>query len=133
MENLHDYELTQQLVVRRRQVLRQMSDDVRWLIAQPADSWIWVSSQRDLVDLIHTVWLQQTITDDLVRPLSQAKLCQLAFAAVGLPMPSNVASIVRKVCNRSNERLSMLYRYEAMEDVSEMLHHFIKKRYHETK
>lgn len=73
---------------------------LQWLIMQPAGSVEWHSTKRDLVELVAIVAERRLIKDDRGLPLSQRKLAQLAFTAVGMKSPKNVAEVVLRIRNR---------------------------------
>lgn len=94
-------------------VLSRMVDDLRWILSQPAGSLVWRGTQRDLAELVHTVWLTQELTDTLGRPRSQADLAQQAFAACGRRLPHCLSAYIAKAGQRRNPRLTLLCRYAA--------------------
>lgn len=133
METTDEFDMMQQRIASRQQALRQMTDDLRWLLSQPAGCVTWTATKRDLVELAHWVWTQQTLLDDRGRPMARNQLVRRAFAAVGLPTPASVATIVALIQNRLSERLSMLFRYEALAGEEHIINRFIQFNYHDTR
>lgn len=133
METTEEYDIMQQRVASRQQALRQMTDDLRWLLSQPLGSVTWTATKRDLLELVHWVWTQHSLLDDRGRPMTRSQLVGRAFTAVGLPIPTGVATIVAQIKDRLSERLSMLYRYEALAGEDHIINRFIQFNYHDTR
>lgn len=73
---------------------------LRWIISQPPGSVQWLSTQRDLVELVAWVGSRRLIRDFRGMPMSQRLLARLAFAAVGLPCPRRLSHIAWRIRNR---------------------------------
>lgn len=75
---------------------------LHWLIEQPPGSVSWYGTKRDLVELIAIVAEEKVIKDYRGFPLSQRKLAQYAFRAVGLSAPTRLSCVVWQIRNRIN-------------------------------
>lgn len=100
----------------RRQALRQMTADLQHLVDSEAGTAEWHRTKRDLVELIHVVWQQQTIIDEQGYRASQLWLARRAFRAVGWPepKPSRLTSDVWAIGRRRSRRRSLLSCYEQL-------------------
>ena len=96
---------------RRQRALGDMAHDVGWLVRQPRGSQRWTGTQRDLVEMVHAAWRTGTIAGDDGLPLSQRRIAELAFAAVGRKAPKALTHIVCCIGNRADTRRSMVERY----------------------
>lgn len=94
-----------------RQAAERMVNDLLWLVNQAEGSVTWCSTRADLIDMVHTVWLQGVIRGDDGRPISQNALARKAFAAVGMELPRSMSSVVCRLNDRSRPFFSLLYRY----------------------
>jgi hypothetical protein len=133
MEVTTDLQMIDEAIQKRRRVLKQMTEDVRWLMAQPAESVGWTSTQRDLLELVQVAWTQKTLTDEQGRLLTRKVICDKTFGAVGYPVPVNVAGIIRRMMGRRKAYLTLVHRYEYIDDERDMFYTLIDKKDHDKK
>lgn len=124
---MDEIESLQRNLERRQQTLRQMGDDLQWLISQEPGRYRWISTQRDLLELVDIVWQQERCRDEQGRPLSRRELVDLAFRAVSRLPPRHVACLVQRIRNRSRPSLSLFCRYEqaAAPHTPHLLQHYV--------
>ncbi len=118
-------ELIQERQRRRLKALSRMTDDLAWLIGQPAGRVGWTGTQRGLVEMVHLVWQQRRLVDTQGCPYTQAQLAREAFAAVGRRVPGSLTRIVGDLAERVSDDCSMLSRYERLDGEDNILNHFI--------
>ena len=119
-----ELELITQRYRRRQAALQRMVADMRWLIAQRPGSLRWTGTQRDLVEMVHLVWLQHSIIDNRGCPYTRRRLAAMAFAAVGRAVPGSLSRIVSFVSARVSPELSMVSRYEQLALEDHIINHF---------
>lgn len=72
-----------------------------WLIRQPAGSVEWKSTRIDLVELVLDVAMTERLRDGRGYPMTQRRLAEMAFRAVGLPFaPKHLPAVVFRIRNR---------------------------------
>lgn len=108
---IDEYEQQQRRLARRREALRQLTADVRHLVAQPPASVAWPRTKTDLVEMVNLAWQTHEITDGYGRPCTRAELARRAFSAVGLEVPRSLAHWVWKINNRVTDHRSVLRTY----------------------
>ena len=111
---------------RRQEAMGRMTADLQWLIGQPSGSLTWTGTQRDLVEMVHLVWMRNAVTDRQGRPCTQNELARRAFRAVGRPVPPSLPRIVSRVQNRVTAGLSMVERYERLAGQGCTIAHFVQ-------
>lgn len=68
---IDEYEQQQRRLARRREALRQLTADVRHLVAQPPASVAWPRTKTDLVEMVNLAWQTHEITDGYGRPCTR--------------------------------------------------------------
>lgn len=72
----------------------------------------WMGSMIDLVDLAHEVYMTETLIDREGHPLPFGLIARRIFAALHMPMPSNLYSMAYNARNRKGvKQTSMFSRY----------------------
>ena len=94
---------------RRQEAMGRMTADLQWLIGQPSGSLTWTGTQRDLVEMVHLVWMRNAVTD-----------------RQGRPVPPSLPRIVSRVQNRVTAGLSMVERYERLAGQGCTIAHFVQ-------
>lgn len=123
---MNELEQMQQRLQRRHRALERMTADLDWLIAQPRGSLRWLSTKRDLVEMVHLVWLSQRLCDSRGRLFTRPTLASLAFAAVGMDAPQSLRHVVYELRNRRTSSLSMLHRYQQLEALPNIIARFVE-------
>lgn len=111
-DSMDDIQQLQANLARRQRTLRQMSDDVLWLLRQKVGRYRWTGTRRDLVELVHIVWQQGVCLDEQAKALQQMELIRRVFRVVGQEAPHQISCMLRGIQNRTKPTLSMLWRYE---------------------
>lgn len=112
----------------RQKALGRLTADVHWLTGRPCNSIRWMSTRRDLVEMIDLAWMQRTLTDRQGRPYSRRQLARRVFAVVGQSMPHSLERVVSQIRERATAELSILYRYQQFVDEPNILQRFCKPR-----
>lgn len=123
-----EMEQFQQSLARRQYALQQMDDDLQWLIDQPAGTYVWTGTHRDLIEMIDIVWHQGVCLDGQARPLSKRTLASRAFRAIGKEPPRQLSRTIQRIRDRQSPTLSILYRYEhlhAPQPAKRIIHRFL--------
>ena len=106
--------------------MARILSDVRWLMAQPRGSLVWMGTQRDLVEMVNIAWMQRAVIDSQGRPCTRKAMADRIFSVVGRPTPNHIARIVSRIGERCSPDLSMLARYARLAGECDIIHHFIK-------
>ncbi len=110
--------MSELLDIVRRQALRfeasnAIADDMQWLINHADNSFVWLSTQRDLVEFVHLAWQASSFADPMGKPMTRMALARRAFAIVGQPVPPKLSPIVAQLQQRQSEEHSIVRRYMA--------------------
>ncbi len=122
MDSLHD--------IRCHQLLRQRAtaaivSDIGWLIGEPAGGHRWLSTQRDLIEMVRVAWLSGLLTDSLGRRITQQELARRAFGAVSRKAPAQIGPEIAKMEGRQGVP-TMVDRYMGLGAQTGIIQKFIK-------
>lgn len=126
---MNEIQQMRERLARRSRALNRMAADLSWLISQPCGSVRWLSTQRDLVEMVHLVAQTHTLHDDRGQRLTRAALARRAFAVVAQPLPRHLRHVVLEIGNRRTPWLSMLYRYQELEHVPDIIGRFVEQSF----
>ncbi len=89
----------------RKYALNQMTMNFCELLERSRyENLYWMGSMIDLVDLTHEVYMTETLIDRQGTPLPFALIAKRIFAALHMPMPSNLYSMAYNARNRKGVR-----------------------------
>ena len=97
----------------RKYALEQMTKQFCELMeCSPNENLYWLGSTTDLLDLAHEVYMTETLIDREGHPLPFGLIARRIFAALHMPMPSNLYSMAYNARNRKGvKQTSMFSRY----------------------
>lgn len=85
----------------RRQARTEMAGRLLgFLNVADRDNYYWVGSQRDLLELAYTAWLDGAVRDPQGRPIAFAALASRVCAKLHMPLPRNVYDTAAKARQR---------------------------------
>lgn len=92
-----------------REARRHLAESMAYVLRlPPANRVRWRGTKTDLMEAVHTTWLQGILLDSQGRYATLADLCALACAKLGVALPRNPRSNVRKAERRKGIRQTTL-------------------------
>lgn len=97
----------------KERALRTMENDMLWLLEQKGSKgYRWASTKRDLVEMVHEVWLRGVVYDFTGRVLPFTHLLKRVCDIVGVAVPKKPTSMLDNIAHRKDqEHLAITNRY----------------------
>lgn len=94
----------------RREALGIMARQFKELLERPdRDNLYWMGTKTDLVDLVHEVYMTESIVDGQGRPFGFVRILERACAVLHVVMPCNPYSMAFNARNRKGVRQTSMF------------------------